>query len=316
MERKAIVTMPPYATFIDEVLGRDIVLGIRLNVVMPLKETETKEEVLKRLYEKVKEKEKDLWIDLKAMQLRVKGYATPPFTEINLSHEIEVFTPCRAYFHERWEGATILEVDGNRLIMEAGPKRTLGPGESVTIPHSTLKIKGYFTEEDLRYIEAAKKVGIHNYMLSFVESEEDVKSLLALDSEASVVSKIESPKGLNYVRKGSLNSRLMAARGDLYMELKYPHQVAEGVELILSRDKNAIVASRLLDSLENYSEPSCSDIGDLDNLLRMGYGTFMFGDEVCQEREKIIAALNVFELMAERNYDPKLIKPIKCGDKK
>ncbi len=300
MERKAIVTLGPYAPFMEDVVKHPIVSGIRLNTVMPLKET--KEDALKRLESIVKEEGKELWIDLKCRQLRVKEFCTPPYTEITLSHEIEVYTPTKAYFSDRSESATILEVNGNKLIMQDGPRRVVGPGESVTIPHPTLQIKGdYLTDSDKTYIEAANKVGIHKYMLSFIEKKQDSKGVRKYDAKAESIEKIESEKGLRYLSKEwEGNTRLMAACGDLYMELKWPHEIAEKIEFILSKDKNAIAASRILDSLASRPEPSCEDIGHLDNLLRMGYKTVMFGDEICLEKEKILSALNIYTLMARR----------------
>ncbi len=297
---KAIVTMPPYAEHLNEVLEHDKVSGIRLNTVMPIKGK--LEDTLKKINDSTKEKGKDLWIDLKCRQLRIKNFGVPPFTEVELSHEIEVYTPCKAYFSERGEEATVLEVEGNKLIMKEGPRRVVGPGESVTITHPTLKIKGYLTEGDKKYIDNCNKLGINKFMLSFVEQKEDIEELLKYSPNAEIISKIESKKGLDFVKDFSKNSknRLMAARGDLYMQLHWPHKIIDVLENILYKDESAIVASRILDSLSNNSEPTCEDIGDLDNLLRMGYKTVMFGDYVCLDRRSIISALNIFSVMSER----------------
>ena len=50
---------------------------------------------------------------------------------------------------------------------------------------------------------------------------------------------------------------------------------------------------------ESY-EPTSADISDADNLLRMGYRTFMLGDDVCMERNSVMSAINLFEAIAER----------------
>ena len=295
-----IVTIPPYASFIREVAAHPVVSGLRLNTVMPVKES--LEEVLDRLHSEVKHLDKKLWIDLKCRQLRVKGYWVPPFTEVEVSHDIKVNTPTKAYFSDGKEVATLVRVDGNKLIMLEGPKRVIGPGESVNIPDNSLKIDGYFTDVCKDYINAAKKIGIHDYMISFVEHTEDVKTMYELDPDANIVEKIESLKGLDYVNhywnKGddvvSGKSRLMAARGDLFVELRMPHHNIKATEDIIKKDPNAIVASRLLSSLTYSLEPSCADINEIDNLLRMGYRTFMLGDDICMDRDSVISALNVF----------------------
>ena len=295
----AITTMPPYAPYLEEVLRHKRVSGIRLNTVMPVKGSY--EELLKRIKDSADKNKKDLWIDLKCRQLRIKSFGVPPFTEIELSHEIDVYTPCKAYFGSRSESATVLEVDKNRLIMQEGPKRVVGPGESVTIVHPTLQVKGYLTDTDKKYIEAGNRVGINNYMLSFVEKAEDISEFRKYNSNANLVAKIESQKGLDYVSNEYAGTpRLMAARGDLFMQLHWPHTVIGALEKILQKDNNAIVASRLFESLSESPEPRCEEISDVDNLLRMGYKNVMFGDEVCLKRDSLVYALNLFSAVAER----------------
>jgi len=305
MAFKAIVTIPPYAPFIDEVIAHPIVCGVRLNTVMPVvggTAVGALEDLLKGLKEKTGEKE--LWVDLKCRQLRVAQAATPPYTEILLSHDIKVDTPVVAYFPDGQGGkvaATVVKVDGNRLIMLDGPRRTLGPGESVNIPHYSLSVDGFFTDLDKRYIEAGQKTGITEYMLSFVEGPADITEFRKLCDAPRVAAKIESRKGLSYIAnqyKGE--ARVMAARGDLFMEVKKPHHIIQAMELMIGKDPNAIAASRILDSLASGLEPSCADISDVDSLARMGYRTLMLGDEVCQQRDSVMSALNLLQAMAER----------------
>ena len=294
---KAIVTIPPYAPFIDEVVAHPAVSGVRLNTVMPTKGA--LEDLLKRLQDQVGDKE--LWIDLKCRQLRVKTYGVPPFTEIELTHNISVDTPVTAYFNDGKEQATVLEVDGNRLIMQEGPQRVIGPGESINIPHPSLKIEGYLTTTDQQYIEAGNKLGLTRYMLSFVESQDDVSAFNALVPNAQIVAKIESRKGLNYVcTDAKKEARLMAARGDLYIELKKPHHIINAMETIIAKDPDAIAASRIFSSLTYSLEPSCADIGDVDSLIRIGYKTLMLGDEICQRRESVLSALNLLYEMNQQ----------------
>lgn len=313
MSISAIVTIPPYAPFLDEVARHPIVSGLRLNTVMPVKET--LEDLLKRLNDRAAAEGKKLWVDLKCRQLRVATYGVPPFTEIRLTHKIEVNVPVTAYFSDGEEHATVVGVQGDRLLMLEGPKRVIGPGESVNIPHHSLKVDGYFTDTDLRYIEAGAKIGLHNYMLSFVEGQNDIEALLQQDKDAVAVAKIESLKGIQYVNNAYAALKddkqkpiLMAARGDLFVELKWPHDIIRAVETIVKSDPRAIAASRIFNSLSEHPMPSCTDIGDVDNLLRMGYMTLMLGDDVCQQRDSVMSALNLFQALALR-YDVKTAKP-------
>lgn len=292
----AIATVPPYAPFLKEVARHPIVSGLRLNTVMPAKEP--LEDLLKRLQDVAEAK--PVWIDLKGRQLRTTGYATPPFTEVTVSHAISVKTPAIAYFGNGRETATLAAVDGKRLIFLDGPRRVVGPGESINIVEPSLVIYGGLTDTDKAYIDAGCKTGNHKYMLSYVECEADISELLKHDPAATIVAKIESQKGMKYVKErydGSI--RLMAARGDLYVEVEKPHHVLTALQKIVDSDKDAIAASRIYSSLANSTEPECADLFDAWCLLLMGYKTLMLGDEICLKRPSIISALNLFEATVE-----------------
>ncbi|MFH1174408.1 MAG: pyruvate kinase [archaeon] len=294
----AIVTVPPYAPFLKKVARHGLVSGLRLNTVMPIKKTETLEEVIKRLQDIADGK--DVWIDLKGRQLRVVSYWAPPFTSIELSHPITVNVPTTAYFSNGTDQATVVAIDGNKLITLEGPRRVVGPGESVNIIDSSLVIEGNLTDTDKAYIAAARNVKNSKYMMSFVESNADLDDVKALDPAAELIAKIESRKGLQYVQKEAKGVRLMTARGDLYQEVPLPHDIIAASESIIKKDKRAIMASRLFASLSNSNYPSCEDIGDVDNVLRMGYRTLMLGDDVCMREESVLSALNLLEAIAER----------------
>lgn len=288
-----IVTVPPHATFLAEVAAHPLVVGLRLNTVMPVKGP------LEAALERLAGLGQPLWLDLKGRQLRVAEAAVPPFTAVRLSHRVKVRTPARALFGNGHEAARVLEVDGDRLILEDGPRRVLGPGESVNIPCPSLEVEGVLTVNDEQVVRAARAVGLHDYMLSFVEAPQDVEAVRALDPEARVVAKLESQRGLAYAREHAGGGvRFMAARGDLFLELARPHHVLRALKDVLALDPQAIVASRVCDSLAHDLEPSCQDITDVAYLLSLGYRTLLLGDEVCLRRDSVLSALNLLEAIA------------------
>lgn len=290
---RVIVTVPPHATFLEEVARHPIVGGLRLNTVMPIQGGHAA--VLARLAGLGK----TLYVDLKGRQLRVVEAAVPPFTAVRVSHRVHVRTPVDAWFDAGRERARVLAVDGDRLILEAGPQRVVGPGESVNIVSPTLEIEGTLTAGDLAYVEAARGLGLHDYMLSYVEREEDVAEVRALDPKARVVLKLESVRGLHLARaRGASLGRLMAARGDLFVEVLRPHRVLAALREVIAADPEAIAASRILTSLGYGEVPDESDITDVGYLLALGYRTLMLGDEVCLKRDTVLSALNVIEAIA------------------
>jgi len=292
MKIQVIVTVPPYADFLAEVAAHPLVCGFRLNTVMPLRASQR--EVLERL-QKFRQ---PLWVDLKGRQLRVVGAAIPPYTEVKLSHRIKVETPVDAYFSDGNERVRVAAVDGDRLILADGPRRLVGPGESVNIIHPSLHIEGTLTETDKTYLAAMKELSMTKVMLSYVESVQDVDEVKGLLPNAEVLLKIETQRGLDFAKQhGSSHGHLMAARGDLYVEVLRPHKVASAVKTIIKADKDAVVASRILDSLAHQPVPVSADIGDVAFLLEIGYCTFMLGDQICLRRDSVMEALNLLEEM-------------------
>lgn len=295
MHVRAIVTAPPYASYLDEVARHPLVCGLRLNTVMPLKEGPA--EALERL----RTLGQPLWVDLKGRQLRVVGAAIPPYTAVHVSHRVQVDTPVDVYFADGTERVRIVAVDGERLILEDGPRRLVGPGESVNIVHPSLNIEGTLTATDRDYLAAMRTLDLKHVMLSYVEHPDDAEEVRRLLPDAEIVLKIESLRGLDYARKQrAAQGHLMAARGDLYVEVLRPHRIIGALRDIIRADPEAIVASRIFDSLAHTPYPDCADIADVGFLLSLGYRTFMLGDAVCLDRDAVIEALNLLEAVASQ----------------
>jgi pyruvate kinase len=292
---QVIVTAPPYASYLEEVARHPVVSAFRLNTVMPVKGGPA--EALDRLAQL----DLPVWVDLKSRQLRVAEAAIPPFTTVRLSHSIQVNTPVDAFFNDGSEHARVVAVDGNQLILEDSPRRVVGPGESINIPDPTLYVEGILTEGDLTYLEAMKVAKFKHVMLSYVESDADVQAVRDILPDAELALKIESQKGLHFARQHRETlGQLVAARGDLFIEVGAPHAIVPALQTIIHADPNAIVASRLLDSLAFHPVPASADIHDIAFLLSLGYKTFMLGDTVCLQRDSLIAALNLLQAMFEQ----------------
>jgi pyruvate kinase len=293
MNVRAVVTTPPYATFLEEVARHPLVCGFRLNTVMPVRGGPR--EALERL----RQYGQPLWVDLKGRQLRVVGAAIPPYTEVRLSHRIRVRTPVDAFFSDGEECVRVMDVKGDCLILEDGPRRLVGPGESVNIVHPSLEIEGTLTETDRAYLAAMWEVGLKRVMISYVESPADAEEVVGLLPGAEIMLKIENQGGLTYAREyGASQGQLVAARGDLFVEVLRPHRIVGALRTIIAADPGAVVASRIFDSLAYQPVPASADIGDVAFLLSLGYRTFMLGDAVCLQRDSVLEALNLLQAIA------------------
>jgi pyruvate kinase len=292
---KAIITVPPYAAYVEKASACALVRGVRLNTVMPVAHDLAL--VLGKLRQRVAPRE--LWIDLKCRQLRVASASYVPFHHVELSHEIEVRTPVQALINSGEAIATISRVEGNKLYLEDVPPIPLGAGMSINILDPSLRIKGYLTERDRAYLAAAGRVGLHNFMLSFVESSRDIEDVLALDPQANILAKIESEEGLAWVAKDyhryAGQVHLMAARGDLYLELEQPGQMLDALRAIIQADPEAVAASRILSSLRRDLRPTCEEVSDIGFLAVLGYRSLLLGDELAFQEKTLLRALSTLE---------------------
>ncbi len=227
---------------------------------------------------------KKLWIDLKGRQLRIEKWADPTYGDIELNHDIEVEAPARIVFRGG-HGSNITHVQGNKIYVSPNPEQAVGAGQAVNVLGRGFKIKGdYLTGRDREHIEVAKDLGVHDYMLSFVEGSQDIQDVRALDKDSNLVLKIESLPGLEFVAReysAHEDCQLMAARDDLFINIgENKFDVIKALELILEKDAQAICASHIFPSLDSLGHVSMTDISDLELVRKMGYKNFMFSDEI------------------------------------
>ncbi len=276
----------------ERIIAHELIGGVRYNVGArsPYSPRRTLEQVL----ELTNRYDKKLWIDLKGRQLRIVKWAVPNFGTIALNHKLEVDCPAQVFFRGN-ERSEIKVVRGNMIFVDPQPPSALGAGQAINIHGENLKIHGYLTSEDRKYIQAACKLGILNFMLSFVEEPEDiaeVREILNADGSAGdykpveLVLKIESPKGLDFIGEASDKAlrgcTLMAARDDLMINIgPNKMKMLSALQDIIAKDPNAIVASRIFAGLESGGI-TMGDISDLKLMHLMGYGNFMLSDGICQ----------------------------------
>lgn len=195
-----------------------------------------------------------LFFDVKARQPRVvEVIPSRHCLDLRLNHPVEVKCPSTVLFKGGVDQAVLdhLEEDGRRLVFKGGPEYAVKPGESLYLRDPNLRIKGdLFTPEEVKKIEKCRAAGFKKWFLSYVEEQRDIDQFLELaGQDAEVWLKIESMRGLRFVAeqyRKRPNTVLVAARGDLYVEIDRPDQMTKALRLIIERDEEACVASRLL----------------------------------------------------------------------
>lgn len=300
-----IVTLPEVyrEDLCRKIISHPLVDGVRYNTgyVTPFSCKET----LQRVLGIVNEYNKVLWIDLKCRQLRIAQWAVPQYGKIVLNHEIEVDCPARIYFRGN-EWSEVKVVRGNVIFIDPPPYSAVGEGQAVNIHGTNLKIKeGFLTEQDREYLFAAIDLGIDRFMLSFVESIDDIKEVRSIIETYKkyrfgkeeyrlnqLVLKVESLRGLEFVENVfSLKGLevfeeclLMAARDDLMVNIGENKAVMfSALQQIIDKDANAILASRIFLGLEGGGSVAMADYSDLRLMQLMGYKNFMLSDKISQQ---------------------------------
>jgi hypothetical protein len=244
-----------------------------------------------------------LFFDVKGRQPRiVEVIPNKDHLDLRLNHAIACETPSVVLFKAGLDAAVLdhLEEGGQRLVFRGGPRYNVLSGESLYVRDPNLKILGdLIIPEEVTKIEKCVKAGFKQWFLSYVEEERDVDQFLELaGKDAEVWLKIESMKGLQYVSekfKKRDNLTLVAARGDLYVEIDKPHQIASALRLIVAKDPLACVGSRILLSVSESPVPSCADFIELEWLHDIGYRRFMLCDEICLRNDLLGSAVNAFD---------------------
>lgn len=296
---KLMVTLWPSFPHFGRFACDERLIGIRMNSAM-ISNPELEAELLRlpSFAPKV-----PLYFDIKARQPRVVAvHRNHVSLHITVNHPISVALPTVVLFKAGADWAVLREIteEGRRLIFDGGPQYTVDPGESFHIRDASFNLDYTgFTESELQKIEQVRTFGFDKYFLSYVECQRDVDMFLDLvGTDVEVYLKIETKRGLQYVAEEFQkrpNLRLVAARGDLYVEIDRPHDILSATKLIIEKDPEACVASRLLLSVIPEPVPSCADFSELAWLYDIGYRTMMLCDELCLKEELLATAMNVFE---------------------
>jgi hypothetical protein len=271
--------------------------GIRLNSAMlKVQEIEQELEIANSIPDAL-----PLFFDIKARQLRIREvFAYPDHLELRLNHNITVQTPTVVLF-KAGEDHAVLEkvVDGNHLVFEGGPEYNVYEGESLHIRHPSLEVTGQiFCDYEIEKIERAKELGFSRWCVSYVQAQRDIDLFRDYVGQDMVVAKIENKKGLDYVAnvfKKQDNFWLMAACGDLYVEVDKPHHMMEALKLVIAKDPEAFAGSRMLLSIVQKPVPKLADLLQLAWLYDIGYRKMMLCDEICLKEGLLSTAVNVFE---------------------
>jgi pyruvate kinase len=258
----------------------------------------TKEELIESTIVEMKKSGIEVAIDTEGSQVRT-GYLGQDSVTLIEGTKIKVYdfpVPCNKktlYLRPKEalasvEVGSLISIDFNSVLLKVIKTDTLsdlhyvqcvvlsggvvGNNKAVTID-STLYLPP-FSQKDLVAIELAKKHKISVFTLSFMDSADEVKMFRKLYPKATLISKIETKKGVqNFHEILKVSDGILIDRGDLSREVaqeKIPFAQKIIIRAANKAKKPVLVATNVLESMSENLKPMKSEINDVINTILDG----------------------------------------------
>lgn len=159
-------------------------------------------------------------------------------------------------------------------------KRINLPGVDFTLP--------FLAEKDINDVKFGIENGINYVAASFVNSAKNVHELRKLlnengGSHVQIIAKIESHLGVTNIEEiAEAADGIMVARGDLGLEIPYydvPYYQKKMIRVCREAGKPVIVATQMLDSMENSPHPTRAEVTDVYFAVELGADSVMLSGE-------------------------------------
>lgn len=179
---------------------------------------------------------------------------------------------------------TVVEASGNDLVCRAETAGTLRSRKGINIPNIPLG-SGTVPERDRAMIQFATDNGVDFVGVSFVESAAHVEAVRALAGGGGprIIAKIENNQGMeNLGEIVEAADALMIDRGDLSAETAletlgvFQKQIIGTAQAL---GKPAIVATEMLHSMIERSQPTKAEVSDITNAVLDGCAATMLSGE-------------------------------------
>jgi pyruvate kinase len=177
-------------------------------------------------------------------------------------------------------------IDKSNVLVTVTVGGTLLPKKGVNLPDSALSMPS-LTEKDIADLDFIIEQQLDWVALSFVRKAIDIidlkKRIREKKCKIKVIAKIEMPEALKNIRDIIIESDgIMVARGDLGVELpveKVPIIQKELIRKSMHRAKPVIVATQMMESMMDRTQPNRSEVTDVANAVLEGADAVMLSGE-------------------------------------
>jgi len=180
----------------------------------------------------------------------------------------------------------VKKVSGTEILCEVVIGGEVNTRKNVNLPGAKIDLPA-ISKKDIGDITFGAKHKIDFVAQSFVRTPKDIlgmkKFLKKINSDASVIAKIESSQSLHNIDEIiKVSDGVMVARGDLGVQIPI-EKVANAQKLIIAKcneaGKPVIVATQMLESMTKNPRPTRAEVTDVANAIMDGSDAIMLSGE-------------------------------------
>ena len=281
-------------------------------------------------------------LDTKGPEIRVGKFISGK-QNISQNQEITIYTDNKSYTENECGptemtvsydmsqdlkvGATVLVDDGKLELtvtdVEPGVIKAKTRNSHVVKNNKRINLPGtkfsmpFLSEKDIEDIRYGAKKGVDFIAASFVNTPEDINHIKRILEEENashikVYAKIESQYAVDHFNEIlEVADGVMVARGDLGLEIPY-YEVPVAQKMMIRRcrrvGKPVIVATQMLDSMENNPHPTRAEVTDVYFATELGADATMLSGETAAGSypEESVTTMSTINMRAEREFYKKV----------
>ncbi|UVD81858.1 pyruvate kinase [Mycoplasma iguanae] len=210
----------------------------------------------------------------------------------------------------------VLDIKKGEILVEAQNDHKLKTNKRINLPGVEFSLP-FLAKKDIADIKFGIKKGINYVAASFVNSAANIKELRTLLNEnggkhVQIIAKIESHVGTVKIDEIiKVSDGIMVARGDLGLEIPFqdvPYYQKKIIRKCRLAGKPVIVATQMLDSMENHPHPTRAEVTDVYWATELGADSTMLSGESAQGDFPLLAVKTMATIneRAEREFYQKL----------
>ncbi len=278
--------------------------------------------------------EVELMIDIKGPEARLNKFGDPkkikPGDEIEIgsSEEDEIYPANYPDTYKKVKPGMIVKIGDGDVVLEitevtdhsfktvVKEGSLLKPGKAMNFPGESLH-DSPITDKDKTLLDYAMERDWDSVSASFIRTPEDAKQVREYikDSNLRLIAKIEDEEGLRNIYDIIPEiDEIMVARGGLGVDMgvaMVPFAERRLIKASVEKDIPAIVATQMLDSMEENPSPTRAEANDVATAILLGAEAVMLSGEstVGKYPEKAVEIMSKIDDLCQKYMaDPEGIK--------